>query len=142
MTRFRKVPKYRNRKLRFQIPNTDIAGTKKMPNPNSGRFLYSRFRKHVHKPQFLSTCMYLHHDIISHGMGCDVIISRLCLLVTTSEPLLHSNSGFMNRPTALYYLWSGKKLPPGLPPPPPQHTHTQESVATFLVVPNSQSKAK
>ena len=29
MARFRKVPKYRKRMTRFQVPNTDTAGTKK-----------------------------------------------------------------------------------------------------------------
>ena len=35
MTRFRKVPKYRYRMTRFQVPNTDTVGTQKIPNPSS-----------------------------------------------------------------------------------------------------------
>ena len=40
MTRFRKVPKNRNRMTRFQVPNTDTAGTKKVPNPSSESFTF------------------------------------------------------------------------------------------------------
>ena len=36
MTRFKKVRKYRNRMARFQVPNSDTSGTKKVPNSSSG----------------------------------------------------------------------------------------------------------
>ena len=39
MNYFRKVPKYQNRLTRFQVLNTDTAGTKKVPNPSSDRIL-------------------------------------------------------------------------------------------------------
>ena len=39
MTEIPKVPKYRNRMTRFQVPNTDTAGTKKVPNPSSGWYM-------------------------------------------------------------------------------------------------------
>ena len=35
MTRFRKLPKYRNRMTYFQVPNTNTGGTKEVPNPSS-----------------------------------------------------------------------------------------------------------
>ena len=40
MTRLRKVPKHRNRMNRFQLPNTDTGGTKKVPDPSSGLDIY------------------------------------------------------------------------------------------------------
>ena len=39
MTRFMKVPKYRKQMTRFQVPNTETAGTKKVQNPNSVHLL-------------------------------------------------------------------------------------------------------
>ena len=38
MVCFRKVPKYRNQMTRFQVPNTDTVGTKKVPNPCSAYY--------------------------------------------------------------------------------------------------------
>ena len=39
MIHFRKVPKYRNRMTHFQVPNSDTAGNKKVPNPSSVHLL-------------------------------------------------------------------------------------------------------
>ena len=58
MTRFKKVAKYRNRMTRFQVPNADTAGTKKVPNPSSGMYtcMHKVFFEIVTKDRPFSIC--------------------------------------------------------------------------------------